>query len=382
MSASGVTLLVSGDGSSAACAALHREIWELALAYIRKLAVSDANAAVLAFGASVPQTGTREWGATGNALHFWFNDDFHGQVWTHWLELALAANWQELQTLAQELELELTANHTISSLASDAHWQRWHLVEYAEALWIAEHDQLRNQQHVLGLTSPESRHVYAKAMRTCQCSVCRFLRPDPAIEAALRAQLQDVELAPSVIWYLKQATHPAVETLDAAIAAGAEVQPRMLLELIEHIAAHHDTWLRYADRIEGFAAGERSLALAALAPCVTAARRTQYVAMLRDALVPYSTCSDVVIELLTKFRDDAHWFEEQLVHLLNGTQRNSDDTAEMQHSAVLALANLHLPHVRLAPPTHAALATVADQPTQAGKLATWLISLAAPRLSA
>lgn len=368
MGASGAIITVAGDGDREA---LHDAIWDEIQAWVRMYTADAANAAVLAYVHDAVSDGTDAWGVQGDTLA-WMFADFAGccsrsaDAWAHWTMLALASEWQRIESLAEEYELRIVSERlTLDALLVD----RRGFVPLRKNLWSADRDQLSGDDETLALAelTTDERASYDAACVRCMCGPCTMLRPDENIETAMVRGLADATTAKPASWYVARMQRTSPTTLEALVRAAGD---SMLQEAVEQYAAREPrAWDTLVARLPALRGIPRARALYALAATkLDDARRLQLIREIRAALVRPDAAAVAAAEIAGYLGRGVPELDEQLAAILD---RDVDE--ELRHNVVLGLVNLHVPKRAPSATVRARLQREAKRPSEAGRLASWFV---------
>ncbi|WP_283138248.1 hypothetical protein [Rhizohabitans arisaemae] len=373
MGAALISLKVSGDGDRAA---LHEAIWEDVQEFIRMYTASSANNGVYEYlSEAVEDARDRDlWGADGERLEWTFRD-YAGcaarsaWVWEHWFRLALAADRDRFTRLADKHGLSLgdEPSPLADLLAGDERY-----VELRGDLWSVSEDGLHGDDRFVDVTelTDRERKQYATARERCLCGPCTKLRPEPRFRAAMLNMLSG-ENAPSAAWYLARTAEPSPELLVALVRAGGEMHD--LVPEVERCARRvPGAWQTLVSLLPDLRGGALGLALYALAEVARGDddRRT----LLRELDASLGGSDEAAVaaaELAGRIGGGVPGLPGRLAAVLD-----RDVSDRLRHSAVLGLVNLHLPpRPAPDPEIRVRLEREAERDTEAGKLATWALTM-------
>lgn len=267
MGALGTFLEVSGDGDREG---LHAAIWECVRAFLAPLLTSGPYWDVTSYLIDVSSQDS--WGARGDGLH-WMFPDYGGNctrskyMWTHWTQLAIAAEWDAIERLAAAHGLAITSKRRSLDIGGDQGF-----LELRGKVWLIMEDSLVGDgEHLAieGLDADERARVEA-ARAACACAPCRLLAPsEPAAPPTFTSELERLAAETST-----------AEGLLALITAAGE--PRAIQPLVEKCAMRVDgAWDAVMAALPTLDSRARANAMFAL----VAARRTpEHTAWLLDRI--------------------------------------------------------------------------------------------------
>ena len=176
MGAQGTSIEVRGDGDREA---LHEAIWAHVRGYLKQFHVTGPYWDLTWY---LPEAERYDsWGVQGDELTWMFPDCAGGctrskYMWSHWMAIALAAQWDEIAALAAEHDLEITDERRTLHVGGDGG-----LVEIRGNVWkIMDEALMGDSKHIAieDLDADELARVEA-ARLSCACAPCRMLQPPP-----------------------------------------------------------------------------------------------------------------------------------------------------------------------------------------------------------
>ncbi|WP_344971584.1 hypothetical protein [Streptosporangium fragile] len=289
-------------------------------------------------------------------------------AWEHWFQLALAADWDRFTWLAKEhgLTLESEPPPLGELLAKD-----WGYVVLRGDLWSVSEEGLHGDDKYVGLAelTAEERARHAEACERCMCGPCEMLRPEPDFLATMLNALDDSSTAPSAGWYLARMHETSPEVLVALVRAGNGAMRGLAPEVERYALRVPDARSTLMALLPDLRGGALGLALYALAEIGPAAERPTLVPRLRALLDGSDEAAEAAAELAGRVGHGVPGLAEELAAVLD-----REVSEELRHSAVLGLANLHLPPRTPSPAVRARLEREAARDTKAGKLAKWVLT--------
>ena len=370
MGAVGVSIVVTGGGDSSA---LHDAIWEIVEAWVDMYTAGDAYRIATSYlrEAAIPaglEHGT--WGVTGNTLS-WMFDDVEGRrsrtagAWKHWVQLALASEWERVLEQAEQCELAIATERSIlATLLVDAPG----LVTIRDELWTADDHGLSSDTRRLALAAldVEERARYDKARIRCLCGPCAMLRPDASFEKGMLANLADPDAASSVAWYIARWQLSSSDVLVALVnAAGTEMLRAGIERYASHVPNAAALLLPLLPTLTGAPRGRAMFALASVT--LDDAQRALLLHEVRISLAGSDLATEAAAEIVGLLRGaDAELFESAAAIL------DRDVSEGLRHQVVLGLSNAHFSRAT-SPEVRARLEREATRNTEAGELASWFL---------
>jgi hypothetical protein len=374
MGSVGITLGVDGGGDRAA---LHAAIWTTAREFIDRYTAPAAVYEYLdAAVRSAEADGT--WGPSGNRLGWWFTDrgstaSRSAHLWVHRLRLALAAEWTRMTELAADHSLTIVhPRPDLGALLAD---RQETFVTLRSDVWLADADGLSADGRDLPLADLDDaeRARHAEALRRCRCAMCDLLRPEPDVRATMIDSLARPETRQSAAWYLSRAHEAAGGTLAAIVRAGDGAMADLLPAVERYAPRVPDAFPAVLAALPGLRGGARGLALYALAATYRDdADRDVLLAEARASLAGSDSTAaiEAAAEVAGRIGSGVAGLAAEVAAVLD-----RDISAGARHNVVLGLVNLHLPPAPPPDPAiRARLEREAATDTDAGRLATWLLT--------
>src|SRR5262249_10167728 len=157
---------------------LHDAIWDEIQQWVRMYTADSANQQVLDYVYDAVSEGTEQghWGVDGNTLS-WMFKDFAGccsrsaNAWAHWVQLALASEWDSFAELAERHELQITSEPpVIEALLVDEPG----FVAVRNNLWSTDEDCIYGDDETLQLSELDDaeRARFEAGRARCMCGPC------------------------------------------------------------------------------------------------------------------------------------------------------------------------------------------------------------------
>jgi hypothetical protein len=371
MSAVGVSITVTGDGDASA---LYDAIWVLVDSWVDMYTAGEPYRIATSYlrDAAIPSAlENNTWGVTGNTLS-WMFDTFAGRrsrtagAWAHWVQLALASEWDRVLESAEQYELVIaTERPTLAALLVDAPG----LVTMRNELWTADEAGLSSDTKQLALADldADERARHETARIRCMCGPCAMLRPDASFEKGITSTLADPDAASSAAWYIARWQRVSPDVLVALVnAAGIET----LRDTIERYASNlPDAAAILAPLLPTLAGVPRARAFYALASVLLDdAQNARLVHEIRVSLDGADAATEAAAEVAGVVRGGDPELYEHVAAILD-----RDVSEQLRHQAVLGLANAHFERVA-SPTVRTRLEREATRDTAAGKLASWFLA--------
>ncbi len=376
MSAVGASLVVTGGGD---CSALHDAIWEVVEAWVEMYTAGDAYRIATSYlrEAAIPsglEHGT--WGVAGNTLS-WMFDDVEGRrsrtagAWKHWVQLALASEWERVLEQAEQCELAVaTERPSLATLLVDAPG----LVTMRDELWTADEQGLSSDTRRLALAAldTEERSRYDQARIRCLCGPCAMLRPDASFEKGMLANLAVPDAASSVAWYIARWQLASPDVLVALVhAAGSETLRSAIERYASKVPNAAEVLLPLLPMLAGAPRGRAMFALASVT--LDDAQSARLLDEVRTSLAGSDLATEAAAEIVGLLRGaDSELFESAAAIL------DRDVSEGLRHQVVLGLSNAHVSRAT-SPAVRARLEREATRETEAGELASWFLQAFPPK---